>query len=125
MLFMINTEHQVKKKKKAYFSLKVGLNSRVCDSQPQSVGEAPAAYIHIQRALWARRGGKCAHIKEISLVGWVNPAMGKASCMRTNSSAGFVGRGEAGFNQTCPSGSDSGTFFCRVEAFLVTGLWRS
>lgn len=33
MLFMINTEHQVKKKKKkkAYFSLKVGLNSRVCD----------------------------------------------------------------------------------------------
>lgn len=58
---MINTEHQVKKKKKAYFSLKVGLNSEfvTLDTfQPQS--EAPAAYIHIQRALWARRGGKCA-----------------------------------------------------------------
>lgn len=66
--------------------------------------------------------------KQISLVGWlvgVNLAVDKASCMRTNSSAGFVGRAEGGFNQTCPSGWDLGTFFCRVEAFPVTGLWRS
>lgn len=56
--------------------------------------EAPAGYIHIQRALWACHGGKCALKKktkkkhpEISLVGWLvgawdevpHPAVGKAS----------------------------------------------
>lgn len=57
--------------------------------------EAPAGYIHIQRALWACHGGKCALKKKKKkniqkshwLVGWLvgawdevpHPAVGKAS----------------------------------------------